>query len=144
MQTKPKKAKQIDNHCPCGSGRPAHDCCLPYLEHSRLPVTAESLMRSRYTAFTLNNEAYLRYSWHPEQCPETIHLDDNNHWLGLKIVSKNAGQAGDDRGEVEFVARYKRNGKATRIHENSLFVRYQGRWVYHSGVNPDTDSCTGS
>jgi SEC-C motif domain protein len=124
--------------CPCGSGHPARECCLPFIEQSRLPATAEQLMRSRYTAFTLNDEAWLRYSWHPEHCPPTIYLDSDCHWLGLKIIRTSGGQADDDTGEVEFVARYKKHGKATRIHENSRFTRYQGRWVYQTGSTPRT------
>jgi SEC-C motif-containing protein len=104
------------------------------IEQTQQPATAEALMRSRYTAFTLNNEAYLCYSWHPDQCPDIIYLDDESQWLGLKIINASGGQANDDEGEVEFVARCKRHGKATRIHENSRFVRYQGRWVYYSDI----------
>ena len=37
------------------------------------------------------------------------------------------------RGEVEFVARYKINGRAFRLHEHSRFVRYRGAWVYVDG-----------
>jgi SEC-C motif-containing protein len=44
-----------------------------------------------------------------------------------------AGKADDETGEVEFVARNKNNGKASRLHENSRFSRYQGRWVYMDG-----------
>jgi SEC-C motif-containing protein len=35
-----------------------------------------------------------------------------------------------DHGEVEFVARYRLNGRATRLHENSLFERTGARWFY--------------
>lgn len=90
-------------------------------------------MRSRYTAFTLCHEQYLRYSWHPDFCPENIHAHDDCQWLGLSIKNTELGAASDDLGQVHFVARYKRNGKATRIEENSRFARYQGRWVYLNG-----------
>jgi SEC-C motif-containing protein len=33
-------------------------------------------------------------------------------------------------GEVEFVARYRLNGRATRLHEHSLFEYSSGRWFY--------------
>jgi len=71
--------------CPCESGLPFKLCCQPYIEHCSVTPTAETLMRSRYTAFVLLNEEYLRYSWHPDTCPKTIHLNENTKWLGLKI-----------------------------------------------------------
>ena len=35
--------------------------------------------------------------------------------------------------EVEFVARYKVQGKAYRLHEKSRVVREQSRWFYVDG-----------
>jgi SEC-C motif-containing protein len=34
---------------------------------------------------------------------------------------------------VEFVARYKVNGKAESLHEISLFEKYNGHWFYLHG-----------
>jgi SEC-C motif-containing protein len=34
---------------------------------------------------------------------------------------------------VEFVARYKLNGRAFRLHETSRFERVGGRWLYVDG-----------
>jgi SEC-C motif-containing protein len=125
--------KPLPEECPCGSGRAFSECCQPYLLKTRTAPTAESLMRSRYTAFVLCDENYLRYSWHPDYCPGTIHIDDDGHWLGLKVITSEQGTEQDSQGRVHFIARYKRNGKATRIEENSRFERYQGRWVYLDG-----------
>lgn len=87
-------------------------------------------MRSRYSAFVLLDEDYLRYSWHPDTCPKNIHLHEETNWLGLKIINTENGQRDDDIGRVEFVARYKTQGKATRLCENSRFTRFNKRWVY--------------
>jgi len=119
--------------CPCESGRPYQHCCQPYLERREVALTAETLMRSRYTAFVLLNEDYLRYSWHPDFCPKNIHLNEQTRWLGLKIINTVAGGVEDETGEVEFVARSKINGKASRLHENSRFSRFEHRWVYLDG-----------
>jgi len=130
----PMKTKiQHTELCPCGSGKPYHSCCQPYIEQSSDAPTAEALMRSRYTAFVLLKEDYLRYSWHPDFCPKNIHLSGNTQWLGLKIISTVAGDSGDETGEVEFVARSKLNGKASRLHENSRFSRFDKHWVYIDG-----------
>jgi len=90
-------------------------------------------MRSRYTAFVLHDEAYLRFSWHPDTCPKTIHIDTATQWLNLSIKSTEHGLLDDARGRVEFVARYKNNGRAVRLHENSRFIKQDGRWLYFDG-----------
>jgi len=130
-------AKNNSYLCPCESGKPYSLCCQPYIEQIGNAPTAKSLMRSRYTAFVLKNEDYLRYSWHPDTCPKQIYLNENTQWLGLKIKSTLAGAVNDDTGEVEFVARNKVNGKASRLHECSRFSRYNNRWVYLNGEIAD-------
>ena len=55
---------------------------------------------------------------------------ESGQWLGLKVVCAVAGQAEDEQGTVEFVARYKVGGKAYRLHEISRFVREAGGWLY--------------
>ena len=122
--------------CPCESGKSYANCCQSYVEQRSDAPTAEALMRSRYTAFYLGNEAYLRHSWHPDNCPENIYLNDDTHWLGLKIKNTVAGTENDSTGEVEFVARSKSGGRANRLHENSHFGRFDGRWVYLDGGKP--------
>ncbi len=121
--------------CPCGSGKSYADCCQPYLTQTSDAPTAETLMRSRYTAFTLGNEAYLRHSWHPDNCPKIIRLNEDTRWLGLKIKNTVAGGEHDESGDVEFIARSKIHGKASRLHENSRFGRFEGRWVYIDAKN---------
>lgn len=131
--TSMKTKKEHNALCPCGSGNPYNSCCQPYIEQISEAPTAEALMRSRYTAFVLHDEEYLRYSWHPDYRPKNIHLNEDTQWLELKIVNTVAGSACDETGEVEFVARSKLNGKATRLHENSRFSRYENQWVYLDG-----------
>ncbi len=128
------KAKDYESHvCPCGSGIPYQDCCQPFLSQNQDAPTAEALMRSRYTAFALQDGNYLRYSWHPDNCPADIRLNADTTWLGLKIVDTVAGGRDDVTGQVEFIARSKNSGKASRLHEISRFCRNNGRWVYIDG-----------
>jgi SEC-C motif-containing protein len=130
--------KQPDN-CPCGSGHPYAQCCGRYIDGGEQPATAEQLMRSRYTAFVLVKENYLRASWHPSTCPADlgVAVTDAVHWLGLQIKRTQAGGPSDAEGVVEFVARYKRDGRATRLHEVSRFVREDERWLYVDGEFPE-------
>jgi SEC-C motif-containing protein len=119
--------------CPCGSNRNLIDCCGRYLDGIDTPPTAEALMRSRYTAFTLNCEDYLLATWHPSTRPEALGLKEEvaNKWIGLEIKRSELADAGN--AIVEFVARYKVNGRAHRLHEVSRFVREEGRWFYVDG-----------
>ena len=90
-------------------------------------------MRARYCAYALLNEAFLMNSWHPETRPLSIPFEPQLKWTGLKIRTKKAGEVSDNSGEVEFIARCKTNGKASRIHEISQFKRHNGYWVYLDG-----------
>lgn len=127
------KTKNPHHACPCESGQSYQNCCQPYIDKIEDAPTAEKLMRSRYTAFTQLNEDYLRYSWHPETCPANLHLDNSTQWLGLRIKNTEQGGKKCEHGKVEFVARYKINDKAFRLHEVSQFLRYGNRWVYYDG-----------
>jgi SEC-C motif-containing protein len=60
-------------------------------------------------------------------------IDETQHWIGLKIKTVSHGGAKEDEGSVEFVARYKVQGKAHRLQENSRFRRLDGQWYYFDG-----------
>lgn len=119
--------------CPCGSGRELIACCAPYLEGSQIPKTAEALMRSRYTAYTLLREDYLLATWHETRRPLALGLaaEEKTKWIGLEI--KRHEQQDADHATVEFVAKYKVNGRAHRLHEVSRFIREAGQWFYVDG-----------
>ncbi len=108
-------------------------CCLPFISGECAAATAEQLMRSRYTAFTRQQADYLLDTWHPATRPSRVRFDPAQRWLGLRIVDTDAGGAGDDHGEVEFVARFKIDGRGHRLHERSRFEKLDGRWYYRDG-----------
>ena len=128
--------------CPCGrigkGGKSTAyaNCCGPYLddfENTPAP-DAESLMRSRYSAFVLGRIDYLHRTWHASRRPSDVAPDEGTKWLGLEVRGHKC--AGADHAEVEFVARYRPVtgfGQAVRIHERSRFVREAGRWYYVDG-----------
>jgi SEC-C motif-containing protein len=93
-------------------------------------------MRSRYSAYVLQREDYLLATWHRTTRPAVLDLVRVTpaQWLGLKVLRVEAGTATDQEGVVEFVARYKVQGRAERLHETSRFVREEGRWLYVDGV----------
>ena len=110
-------------------------------------------MRSRYTAYTQRNEAYLRATWHPRTRPvdTIVDPDEDLRWLGLEI-KKSALRLRQRKAElvphpdsdsVEFVARFKVAGRAHRLHELSRFLREPDpdlggtpRWFYLDGTFP--------
>lgn len=117
--------------CPCGLPKNYASCCGPYHQGAAAP-TAEALMRSRYSAYVLALEAYLRSTWHASTRPPAAEADAKTRWLGLEL--KRHESTGADSAIVEFVARYKIAGRAQRLHEVSRFVREQGRWYYLDGA----------
>lgn len=123
--------------CPCGRterrGRPLHlgECCGRWLAGAPAP-DAEALMRSRYTAYVLGDEAYLLGTWHPRTRPPDARPDPAVKWLGLDVRDHRVPDA--SHAEVEFVARYRVQGRGARLHERSRFVREaDGRWYYVDG-----------
>lgn len=118
--------------CPCGNPSYAN-CCQPYLEGKAQPADAVSLMRSRYTAYVLENEEYLRSTWAKENRPSgtIIEKKQPTKWVSLKILNH---QEHEDRATVEFIASYKINGRMQKLHEISRFVKEDSQWVYFDGT----------
>ena len=122
--------------CPCGRPLPYEDCCGRWhAGATRLQAPdAESLMRSRYSAFVRELADYLLDTWHPSTRPPGVDFETGLRWLGLEV--KRHQPQGDDRAIVEFVARSKLGGRAHRLHETSRFVREDGRWFYLDALPP--------
>ena len=99
--------------------------------------TAEALMRSRYSAFVACDADYLLASWHPDTRPSRVRFDPEQRWLGLSIKDTDAGSENDTEGVVEFVARFKVQGRGHRQRERSRFERIEGRWYYLDGEHLD-------
>jgi SEC-C motif-containing protein len=88
-------------------------------------------MRSRYSAYVLQLANYVQATWHASTRPAEMSFDDEpTKWLGLDV---RAHSQQDDSATVEFIARYKVNGRALRLHEISRFVREDGCWYYVDG-----------
>ena len=90
-------------------------------------------MRSRYTAYVLRNEPYLLATWHVATRPATLKLDEEPQprWIDLNVKRHKSADA--NHAIVEFVARYRLNGRAFKLHETSRFVHEDGRWYYIDG-----------
>ena len=126
---------KISSNCPCGLSRSYENCC--HKSHLSLnnALSAEQLMRSRYTAFTKANGDYLMKSHHSSTRPlsekkSIVKWAKSVEWLRLEILNKTFGQENDNEGTVEFKAYFKERDRVQCIHENSKFVKEKGAWTY--------------
>jgi SEC-C motif-containing protein len=132
--------------CPCGGASPQAGaaarapryaaCCGRFIDGGEYAPTALELMCSRYSAYVIGANDYLRATWDPGTCPGDLDVDpsapDAPKWLGLAV--KRHEPIDERRAIVEFVARYKIGGRAYRLHEVSRFTRDDdGRWRYVDG-----------
>ncbi|AZI42784.1 hypothetical protein EHF33_08520 [Deinococcus psychrotolerans] len=113
--------------CPCNSKQPYAQCCGPRLSGEQPAQTPEALMRSRYSAYVLQDATYLLTTWHPTTRPAELEVGTQPQWLGLNVRRA----AGDT---VSFTARYQERGVRRELRERSTFVQESGKWFYLDGV----------
>lgn len=118
--------------CPCSSGNTFDACCGPLLQGAPAP-TAERLMRSRFTAFSLADRGHLLRTWHPSTRPGSIEFDPELSWRRLVILDRAAGGPFDREGVVEFEAHWRQGAERGSLHERSRFVREGREWYYVDG-----------
>jgi SEC-C motif domain protein len=139
------KTSVTEAACPCSvreaDAQTYAQCCQRWhdgLALGQFPLTAQELMRSRYSAYALakQNNAfghrmlqYLHDTWHVSTAPGEIELSPIQ-WTGLELVQ---AEQGTDVAVVEFIAHFKESGRAQKMHEISRFVRVQGVWKYLDG-----------
>ena len=97
-------------------------------------------MRSRYSAYAAGLVDYIIATTHPV---DPHYQDDVLRWraqlarfssettfCGLEVLSCEEGAI---QSWVSFRARLEQGGQDASFAERSLFVRHEGRWLYHSG-----------
>ncbi len=124
--------------CPCGSNVAYDKCCLPVIKGDRAALTAEELMRSRYSAYAMKEIGYLQASLHPDHRTDfdektTRTWAEGSEWHKLEIVKTVGGGAEDSEGKVEFIATYTDKGIKREHHELSSFKKKDGLWYLVSG-----------
>jgi SEC-C motif-containing protein len=135
--------------CPCGSAFSYEECCEPFIKGSKNPLTAEALMRSRYTAYVEHAINYIVETCSQDEkdridVNQTRNWSEKSKWLGLKILSTEKGGPGDTEGIVEFEALYEIDKLREIHHERANFKKSEGRWLYTEGeVKPNTVVRTG-
>ncbi|MBW2527693.1 MAG: YchJ family protein [Deltaproteobacteria bacterium] len=124
--------------CPCGNEQPLEECCGPIIQGERPAATAEQLMRSRYTAYTLGEVDYILGTHHPDTAEEadrksTEQWSNQATWQGLEVRETAQGGPDDEQGVVEFVAHYEIKGREFAHHERAEFQKVRGKWRYVDG-----------
>lgn len=127
--------------CPCCSGKTYDDCCKPILEGGKPALTAEALMRARYTAHTKTMVPFIVKSIHPER--EEKHDEGtirewctSSDWKKLEVIKTVNGGADDDEGLVEFIATYGTKQGIRKHHEIANFKKHEGEWFFFDGAPP--------
>ncbi|MFG2824965.1 YchJ family protein [Kitasatospora sp. NPDC048365] len=130
----PSPSPAAPEACPCGLPARYAECCGRLHRGEAQAATAELLMRSRFSAFTVHDEAYLLRSWAPETRPAEVDFDPELRWERLEVLGATEGGAFHTEGTVEFRAHYRVGREAGALRENSRFRREAGAWVYVDGV----------
>ena len=129
-----------DAPCPCGKGLFGNCCQLVLNDHSNA-LTAEQLMRSRYSAFCVKDMDYLVKSFLTEKSRSAIVTNFNKmfearDWLSLTITETVAGGESDRSGIVQFYAVYSlvdEPGSRFFTNERSRFTKEaDGLWYFRS------------
>ncbi len=126
--------------CPCASSDSLADCCGRY--HAGTPApSAETLMRSRYSAYVLGLIDYLRDTTLPAQ-QSALDLDSmrawsaSSTWLGLEVEESTVLGGKPEHALVQFTARWHDQAGEHAQQERSAFVQHQGRWYYIDATVP--------
>ena len=121
----------MSHTCPCGSGIALDDCCGKWHQGQPAP-SAERLMRSRYSAYTLSLIDYLVATTLPAQ-QAALDRDSMRAWslgstcLGLEVEGS---ELIDTHAFVTFTARWHDGDGEHRHRERSAFVQQAGRWYF--------------
>ncbi|MFT4560932.1 MAG: SEC-C motif-containing protein [Gammaproteobacteria bacterium] len=94
-------------------------------------------MRSRYCAYVEGAYEHVLASWDPLTRPTELALDSAIRWLDLRVIRVEQEPVNVARAVVEFVARYRINGRGFRLHEISQFRLIDSHWFYTDGTSGD-------
>lgn len=127
---------QEDKNCWCGGDLAFEQCCQPIISGKIEPNNAEVLMRSRFTAYVIEDYQYILQTYASKQRTglNVSQLADSaldTQWLHLQVLAHHPKQ---NTAQVEFKAFYQVDGHYYVMHELSDFVLENGRWCYTTGV----------
>jgi len=135
--------------CFCCSSKPFQACCEPFIKGDKTPVTAEQLMRSRFSAYATAQYAYILDTYTKEK-QQGLSVDDlaqsaqDAKWFALQVHDAQSEESAEPNTSatlhsdtVEFTAFYFEDKKMYQLHETSNFRVENGAWRYHDGTLHD-------
>ena len=119
--------------CPCGLGVYAECCQLLHTGREQAQTVAQ-LMRSRYSAFALQQIDYIVATTAQGQqafldVPAITAWSKDNQWLKLEVVQAQE-KLDKTHAQVEFKAHYHDGQQAHIHHEISHFVKHNTAWYF--------------
>jgi len=126
------KLEMSEKLCFCGSQQTFSNCCELYIKGVQIAPSAVALMRSRYSAYVLQEADYLMSTTHistrkNHSKSDILEWSKSNNWLRLEII--NASEA-----NVEFKAYFLDDAFHANVHhEKSTFKLENGNWFYVDG-----------
>ncbi len=134
--------KMSENLCPCGSSLAYESCCKPYHDGTPVP-TAEAMVRSRFSAFSMHIYDYIVETTHPlyRDEVEDSNIADNMEgiiWHQLNIKECGTEPASEGEGTfdtVTFSAVYEVAGNVYSLSEKSYFQEQDGKLYYLEGIS---------
>lgn len=118
--------------CCCGNNVSFENCCKPYIKGIKNAPTAETLMRSRYSAFATGAADYLVNTTHISKRrfhnkKDIVAWSQSNKWLKLEVL-------GSTENTVTFKAYYLDENLKAQVHyEHSTFKLENEKWFYVDG-----------
>jgi len=128
------KTPEDNSPCPCCSEKNYSDCCGKYIGTKEIAPDAETVMRSRYTAYVIGNINHIAKTiplLHRKEFDErsAIEWSKAAKWLGLEVISTKEHAQGK-KARVEFRAKYEIEGEKLDHHEVAMFEKVQARWLF--------------
>lgn len=122
----------MSNQCYCGNTLSFAHCCQAVISNRVIATTAEQLMRSRYSAYVINDAGYLLATTHVStrvyySRTEIEKWASSNQWIRLQILEV-------AEYTVTFKAFFLDENAVAQVHyEKSTFVKENGKWYYVGG-----------
>lgn len=114
--------------CPCGTSQNYSQCCALIHQNPQQTPSAEKLMRSRFSAFVLEDVDFIIDTYH-SSCQASLSAQEiaqatKAKWLKLEIVSTHQNSTQENsESYVEFKAWFNEDNQLQLLHEKSRFVK---------------------
>lgn len=125
----------METSCICCSDKTFSQCCEPLLSGKQHATHPEQLMRSRFSAYKIENYQYILATYSNQQKQQLTvgslkSSATGTKWLSLEIVSSDKQS---QQGHVEFKAYYQVDNQYYILHELSKFILEENQWKYTEG-----------